>query len=136
MNTDNQSQEQELIRNINTNQVLLLKEKIQNLRNIYLRKKLMINKENFEKSTIINNINANLENLKLKNKDLFSNIENCTREIDNFNTKINMIKNHSQQLDGKITQNETSNSRLFEDVNLLNCHNIDQSVIFLFIKYY
>ena len=50
-------EEQEINQEVKTNQVLLLKEKLQNLQNIHLRKKLSFKKENLEKNKKENDLN-------------------------------------------------------------------------------
>ncbi len=104
---------------INTNQILLLKEKIQNLQNIHLRKKLKFQKECFERIKQEKQLNSNNAELKTKNNQITESILNHTNEIQSLKERNQQIKLQSEEMGSKITELETKNNTLLEEVNFI-----------------
>jgi len=101
---------------INTNEYLLLKEKIENLQNINLRKKLKFQKESFETIKQENQLNSNKAEFKTKNNQITENISNCKKEIHSLSDRNLQIKHNSEEMSRKIFELEAKNNKLSEDV--------------------
>lgn len=101
---------------ININQVLLLKEKIENLQNIHLRKKLKFQKESFERIKQEKLLSSNNAELKTKNNQITETISNYKNEIQSLKDRNHQIKQQSEEMGSKISELETKNNKLLEEV--------------------
>lgn len=114
---------------INLNEILLLKEKIQNLQNIQLRKKLKFQKESFERIKQEKRLSANNTELKTKNNQITQSISNHKNEIHSLQDRNQQIKQQSEEMSRKINELETKNNKLLEEVNFFSLNKIKFIII-------
>ena len=122
-NTNETNINQEII----TNQILLQKEKIQNLQNIHLNKKLKFQKESFERIKQEKQLDSNNEELKTKNNQITQSILNNKDEIQSLKDRNHQIELQSEEMGRKITEFETRNNKLLEEV-LTNIFHLDNLI--------
>jgi len=104
------------IQEINMNQALLLKEKLNNIQNIHLRKNLKFQKEAFEKIKKEKQLNFQNESLKIKNIELSQNIKMYKEEIQNLINRNLSIKQQSEEINTRISDQENLKTKLTEEV--------------------
>ena len=103
-------------KDININHIHLLKEKLQNLQNIHLRKKLSIKPDNYFKQKKENELVSQFNSLKNKNDDLEINIINSKNQIELIKSNTIIAQNEVNELENKISELENLNTKLFEEV--------------------
>ncbi len=118
MNGNNQVDQVKIIGEIKVNELSLLQEKLQNHQNIFLQKKLNIDKENLSKTKREKELNFELNSLFEKNNYLSNEIETQRIDINNLNVRSTKTNNQICDIDRKIEDYENSNTKCFEDVNL------------------
>lgn len=118
MMNGNISKQTDLNNEIHTNQILLLKEKIENLQNIYLRKKLKFQKESFERIKQEKQLNLDYADLKTKNIQITNRIGSCKLDIQSLKDRHQQIKQEGENMSKKINELENKNNKLLEEVRL------------------
>ena len=104
---------------IKINQVLLLKEKIENLQNIHLRKKLKFQKESFDRIKEEKQLNSNYAELKTKNNQITESISNYKTQIQGLKERNHQIRQQSEEMGSKIAELESKNTKLLEEVRII-----------------